>query len=357
MAYGALKCLCFPSLRGFRGVSAGFLASVVLQSALYASDPAPPVTLPDLSPDSPPCPGVTTSGKRTSAATTRGKTIKFRKDVVSRIDEIIEKALSECPVLRQKINDKSTTAVLKALCAALGDGLEYHPPGGKKAADAAEGKSASKSGVSKDGKPPEPKRAFTIASNRVLYARLDSFDKTSAKSLAENLTSVFRQPRKPVGVILDLRNATAGDVSSAVAAVGLFVSSGKLPKCGVQYQAKASNVPMVVLIDRGTKGPAEVFTSLAMAHGNVVTLGRSSAGRPFPKKDVELSNGGTLSVPLIPKGLEEIPRTPVPSSIKCDASPAVDYAELRGDIEAYKKDACLKRAVDLVICLEAISSR
>jgi len=340
----------------FIRVAAAF-SLALFPSALLASDPAAPAAFSELDVSSVPVSDAF-ADKSVSPANASSKTGRFREKVVSGIDEILRKALSECPVLRRNISDESEVEILRALCAALGDGLEYHPPKGKHAVSPdKEAGSASVEARDGGGGSPKPKRGLSIASNRVLYVRIDSFDEASVKTLAEDLTSAFRQLRKPVGVILDLRSASGGDVPSAVAAVGLFVSSGKLPKCGIRYWAKASSVPVVILIGRGTSGPAEVFASLAMAHGNVVTLGQPSLGRPFPRKEVGLSNGGTLSVPLIPKGLEEVPRSPVPSSIQCAAAPVVGYEELRGKKGTYKKDACLKRAVDLVICLEAISSR
>jgi len=355
-----------------RGVSNTLSASIValcavcfcLQARLEASDPESPVTVPSVdsnrSVPTSVVPGSPASNNRNNSDSFE-KVGEFRKKIAPDVDELLRGAFMACPALRGKISDKLRIEILRAIGTALDKGIEYRSSvagkrsGGAGAASADVKRDASDS--SKDA-PPTPRKALLIASNKVLYARLDSFDEKSVKTLVEDLTSVFRQSRKPVGVILDLRTTDTGEVASAVSAASLFASYGKLPKVdGARRWRRMVHIPTVVLIGSGTRGPSEVFALLVTTFGKVATMGTNSSGHPFPKKEITLSNGDVLSVPRIPRGLEEIPRAPVTSAIECDEGKIISYKNLRGHIDAYKKDSCLKRAVDLVICLEAISSR
>ncbi len=113
--------------------------------------------------------------------------------------------------------------------------------------------------------------------------RLSFFGAGTARALAQRL-------KEPVngGLVLDLRDNEGGLIDEVVAAAGLFlepesvVLSTSRPDGGSD-PIRSSRAPiyggaLVVLINRGTSGPAEAFAAALRDHGRAQLVGTATAG-------------------------------------------------------------------------------
>jgi C-terminal processing protease CtpA/Prc len=115
------------------------------------------------------------------------------------------------------------------------------------------------------------------------------------------------------------------------------------------------NTPILILIGKNTSGAAELFTSLLIKYGKAMTLGGKTPGKPFHKEKILLSNGNYLLIPQIPAYLSAIEPVPIEPAITFDAYPQIKFKKLRQEAGSEINDTSIKRAIDLIICLNALS--
>ena len=104
-----------------------------------------------------------------------------------------------------------------------------------------------------------------------------------ARALAQHL-------KEPVqgGLVLDLRDNEGGLIDEVVAAAGLFLEADSVvlmtsrPDGGSDpHRSSRSPVyggPLVILVNRGTAGPAEAFACALRDHGRAQIVGTATAG-------------------------------------------------------------------------------
>ena len=86
-----------------------------------------------------------------------------------------------------------------------------------------------------------------------------------------------------------------------------------------------------------------------------ISLGEKTAGMPFKKRKITLSNGDFLMIPQIPDMLGDIVPESVNPSIIFSPYPQLSYKKISGEAGSEKDDKCIQRAVELIICLNALS--
>lgn len=103
--------------------------------------------------------------------------------------------------------------------------------------------------------------------------------------------------------VIDLRGTAAGDVDHGVAAARLFVRSGTLSvrqdrtgKAPTAAQASdgAITAPVVLLVDQGTAGAAEVFAAALDGNSRADLVGERTTGRAARQQLVKLPDGSGL---------------------------------------------------------------
>jgi len=118
------------------------------------------------------------------------------------------------------------------------------------------------------------------------------------------------------GLILDLRGAGFGAPADGVKVAELFLKGGIVTKlAGARYPEQvftadpgrsAWSLPVAVLIDTGTAGPAEVVAAALLDAGRAPVVGERTFGRAALQKLVSLPEGGGLLVTVAkyssPKG-------------------------------------------------------
>lgn len=120
------------------------------------------------------------------------------------------------------------------------------------------------------------------------YVRVEAATPAASKALREHLARLPEKRKRLRGIILDLTDLASGDVAAALEIGDLFVSSGDLAIAASRrgtapHRARAdaadlTDVPLVVLVDRGTLGPAEVLAGALQGLDRAVVVGERTTG-------------------------------------------------------------------------------
>jgi carboxyl-terminal processing protease len=151
--------------------------------------------------------------------------------------------------------------------------------------------------VAREVVPAAPVEARLLESN-IAYLKVPMLASGKAQDAKKQLDALLK--KGATSVILDLRYTAGGDVKEALEVANLFVDSGSLGYLQGQKVTKETfnvdpkqtltKVPMAVLVNQGTAGPAEL-TAAAIADNNrgqlvgVKTFGSGSVQRLIPLED------------------------------------------------------------------------
>ena len=270
----------------------------------------------------------------------------FRRDLILQINEIIKKIQEEYPVLSEKLDTAKEKEILKSIVKSLNGGMRY--------ASAAEMKrqeeNRQKEVAERNNYP-----AIMLALNKILYIRIPSFSIETVKQIKKECDACTKDADPIIGIIIDLRNSQSLNNQSAIDITALFASAKNMQKMNIRSSLKqVLKQPVIILTGEKTRGDAEIFTRFMIKMKRAVSLGEKSAGIPFAKKSVTLSNGDYLLIPQIPEKLKHIPPFPVKPSIKFSPYPQLAYDKLAKTPGSEKDDRCIQRAVELILCLNAL---
>ncbi len=105
-------------------------------------------------------------------------------------------------------------------------------------------------------------------------------------------------------LVIDLRDATGGDLYEAFDLAGLFLPAGThlgslRAREGVVREVRATGgrkfaMPLVLLVGPDTASAAEVFAGVLQSHGRARLLGRQTYGKCSSQTDARLSDGSVL---------------------------------------------------------------
>ena len=134
------------------------------------------------------------------------------------------------------------------------------------------------------------------------YIKADTFVKGKAQEIAARIKSLQKQGAKKF--VLDLRNNGEGDESEGIAAANLFLNHGTITYLqGQKYPREAfaadpakalTNLPIVVLVNRGTAGPAEVVAAAILENARGDVVGDKTFGDGSVQKLIDLPDGSAL---------------------------------------------------------------
>jgi carboxyl-terminal processing protease len=146
------------------------------------------------------------------------------------------------------------------------------------------------------------------------YVRVSAFGRRSATQLKTQVADLSRQGA--TSLVIDLRGTAIGEYDEAISAARLFVGSGTLAireARGIEKQTISATggdgtvtMPVGLLTDIGTSGPAEVFAAALDGNKRADLIGERTLGRVTIQKLVKLSDGTGLwltgSRYLLPSG-------------------------------------------------------
>lgn len=148
---------------------------------------------------------------------------------------------------------------------------------------------------------PAPVRS-RMAAPAVGYLRIAEFGKSTVEQVRHEVNALTKTGAS--SLVIDLRATAFGDVEAGLAAARLFVASGTLAFRQERGKAKEAitsadgdgsiTLPVAVLIDFGTSGPAELFAAALSGSKRAALVGERTVGRAARQRLVRLPDGSGL---------------------------------------------------------------
>ena len=138
------------------------------------------------------------------------------------------------------------------------------------------------------------------------YIRLSQFTEGAGRDVERALKALASQNVK--GIILDLRNDPGGLLTEAINVSELFLREGKLivytkTKKGEinryfsrRKPAVPENLPLVVLINRGSASASEIVAGALQDHKRAVVVGERSFGKASVQNIIPLEDGSAIKL-------------------------------------------------------------
>jgi carboxyl-terminal processing protease len=134
------------------------------------------------------------------------------------------------------------------------------------------------------------------------YIRVASFNKGKAREVAAKIKELQSQGAHKL--VLDLRNCAGGDVQEAVDTASLFLDKGlvtymvgqRFPRQDFEVHPSGSvwALPLAVLINQSTAGPAELVASAMLGNKRAEVVGVRSFGVGVYQKTIPVPDGSAL---------------------------------------------------------------
>lgn len=150
----------------------------------------------------------------------------------------------------------------------------------------------------------EPPVAETMYENSsILYLKPAILDREHVQQVEAKLKAMSKNGNRKV--LLDLRDVSAGDMPEAIHLANFFMKSGTIATLEGQRFAKQTftadpakaivlTAPVVVLVNRGTAGPAELTAAALLDNKRADLVGERSFGEGAQQKTFELPDGAAL---------------------------------------------------------------
>ncbi|HMH05585.1 MAG TPA: S41 family peptidase, partial [Terriglobales bacterium] len=147
-----------------------------------------------------------------------------------------------------------------------------------------------------------PPVAVKMVEDGIGYIRVDAINKGKAQEIAAKIRTLQKTGAKRL--ILDLRNCAEGDESEGIAVANLFLNHGTITYLqGQKYPREAfnadvtkaiTNLPLAVLVNKGTAGAAEVVAAAVMENARGDVVGDKTFGDGSVQKVIPLPDGSAL---------------------------------------------------------------
>jgi carboxyl-terminal processing protease len=133
------------------------------------------------------------------------------------------------------------------------------------------------------------------------YLRIAAFGRRAVEQLRTQVGSLTKSGA--TRLIIDIRNTAVGELTEGIAAARLFVPSGTLAvretrsgqtKIAAEKGDGAVTVPVTLLVDSGTSGPAELFAAALAGNKRAEAIGERTVGRTGIQEIVKLPDGSAL---------------------------------------------------------------
>jgi carboxyl-terminal processing protease len=149
------------------------------------------------------------------------------------------------------------------------------------------------------------------ANDKVIYIRLSEFGDNTAtewQQLAQSVSKQLKSDKSIKGVVFDLRNNPGGYLNDAIAIISEFVqngtavqqedSDGKRTAYPVSGKGLLTNVPVVVLINKGSASASEIVSGSLQDHHRAELIGENSFGKGIIEQAEDLGNGAGLHITI-----------------------------------------------------------
>ena len=199
------------------------------------------------------------------------------------------------------------------------------------------------------------------------YVKALALTKGKSEEIASKVKALQSKGAKKL--LLDLRNDSEGDEDEGIAVANLFIGNGQIASLQGQKfekkvfnadpQKKITDLPLVVLVNRGTAGPAEIVAAAVQDDARGEIVGDKTFGDGSVQKTVEVPDGSALILSVAkyytPKGkiIQDTGITPTVAVAATDDLPIVTDDEDNSPDEQpqqkeKKEDEQLRRGLDVL---------
>ncbi len=147
-----------------------------------------------------------------------------------------------------------------------------------------------------------PPVADKMLADNVGYIKVDAFPAGKSQEIASKIRDLQKQGAKKL--MLDLRNCASGDEAEGVATANLFLDHGTITYLqGQKFPRDAFNadpgkditkLPVAVLVNRGTAGPAEIVAAAILENARGDVVGVKTFGDGSVQKTIEMPDNSAL---------------------------------------------------------------
>ncbi len=151
-----------------------------------------------------------------------------------------------------------------------------------------------------------PAASSKVVEPGVGYIKVDWFTKGKSAEVANLIRSL--QKSGATKLILDLRNSADGDSAEGIATANLFLDHGTITYLqGQKYPKEAftadpqkdiTKLPVVVLVNRGTAGPAEIVAAAILENARGDVLGDKTFGVGSIQKMIPMQDNSALNLTI-----------------------------------------------------------
>ncbi|GGA79443.1 peptidase S41 [Edaphobacter acidisoli] len=192
----------------------------------------------------------------------------------------------------------------------------------------------------------------------ILYIKPDVLDREHVQQVESKLKAMPKEGNKKI--LLDLRDVASGDMAEATRLANFFLKSGTITMLEGQTVAKQTftadpskainaTAPMVVLVNRGTAGPAEVVAAALLDNNRAELVGEKTFGEGAQQKTFELPDGAALILSVAkyesPSGKKIQDEAVTPEVLVASDSDDSDNAQQKQSVSV---DAQLNKALDIL---------
>jgi carboxyl-terminal processing protease len=150
--------------------------------------------------------------------------------------------------------------------------------------------------------------------------------------LREKIEALLKKGAK--GLVLDLRGNPGGLLREGVLVSSIFIEKGRIASTrgraspsrnyDAQGDAIAADIPVVVLVDRGTASASEITTGALRDQGRATVVGTRTFGKGVFQEVQDLSDGGALDLTVgryyLPNG-EPLPKGGIKAQVRAADDP------------------------------------
>ena len=141
-----------------------------------------------------------------------------------------------------------------------------------------------------------------MLADNVGYVKVDAFPEGKSQEIAAKIRNLQKQGAKKL--VFDLRNAASGEESEGIATANLFLDHGTITYLqGQKYPRQAfsadpgkdiTRLPVAVLVNRGTAGPAEIVAAAVLENARGDVVGDKTFGDGSVQKVIDMPDGSAL---------------------------------------------------------------
>jgi carboxyl-terminal processing protease len=141
-----------------------------------------------------------------------------------------------------------------------------------------------------------------MLADNVGYLKVDAFPEGKSQEIAAKIRNLQKQGAKKL--VFDLRNAASGEESEGIATANLFLDHGTITYLqGQKYPRQAfsadpgkdiTRLPVAVLVNRGTAGPAEIVAAAVLENARGDVVGDKTFGDGSVQKLIDMPDGSAL---------------------------------------------------------------